>query len=125
MCRGLYRRGMARVAFVGVGDTDPGIDEMERTHELARTIGAPDLTPTFLKRDAENGKASPATHSARFARALGEGARRAAKKSISRRRVKGWCNKGHELTPDNTKRRQCRLCENTRRRARRALGLAA
>lgn len=116
---------MAVFGSVTLGGTDPGVDAMERTHDLARTIGAPDLTETFLKRDAEEGKAFPATHSASFARALGENARRAARRSVQRRRVKGWCGKGHQMTPDNMIGRHCRTCKNAWKKARRALGKAA
>jgi hypothetical protein len=112
--------------LVQLGDADPGVDEMERTHELARTICSPDLADgDYIRTHAEGGNAFPATHSAHFARALGEGARTAARKSIQRRRIKGWCAKGHQMTPENTIGRQCRRCKNAWKQNRRALGHAA
>ncbi|MCU1451390.1 MAG: hypothetical protein JWP02_3560 [Acidimicrobiales bacterium] len=99
---------------------------MERTHELARTICSPDLADgDYIRTHVEGGTAFPATHSAHFARALGQGARETAKKSIGRRRVDGWCKKGHQMTPENTIGRQCRRCKNDWKKHRRALGQAA
>lgn len=118
---------MAVLGIVALGGTDLGVDEMERTHELARTICSPDLADgDYIRTHAEGGNAFPATHSATFARALAEGTRRNARKSIGRRRVRGWCNKGHQMTAENTTPdRHCRTCKNAGKKARRALRSAA
>lgn len=111
---------MPRGGFIGLAIADDSIDAMARTHELHEEIGAPDLAPDFLYFAAESGKHFPAWHSADYARALGEGVRRQARLSLSRRPVDGYCQHGHELTPENRIGRHCRQCKNAWKRAARS-----
>lgn len=93
----------------------PDIAAIERTHQLARDIGAPDLRPDptwHLLGESKGNETNVSRGTALALVQLQENSSQL-RRSLERPRV---CHRGHHLTPENVytgrKGTQCRECRN-------------
>lgn len=106
----------------------PDIATMQVTHDLALSLGAPDLASDPLSRDRKSGTATEAAIPRTDLLARASLLRQRALLSLDRRPVAHYPREfvrcGHEKSPENTyldpKGPRCRECRNAKRRAARA-----